>query len=78
MCNLKGHLTPILTSKDVFKRALTDLTFKILPNVRVDDRGFLAVTFAMEPIFETAKTNEAHRTSTFTRCDQFVFRQFFF
>ena len=60
---------------DVFEWRLANLTFQILPNVRVDNRCLLTVSLAFKPFLEAAETDKAKRTSAFTRSNKLMLWQ---
>ena len=51
----KVELAAIARDEDVLERVFADLAFQTLPNVRVDDRCFLAVPLAVKPFSQAAE-----------------------
>lgn len=68
----------ILAFLDVLEWVLANLTFEVLPDVRVDIWSFLAVTFALEPFLEATDTDPAERAGAFAGRDKLMMRQLLF
>ena len=71
----KVELPAIARDVDVLERIFTDLAFQTLPDVRVDDRCFLAVPLAGKPFFQAAEPNPSQGPRALAGRYQLMIRQ---
>lgn len=67
----------IFSNERIFEGLFANVALEVLPDVGIYVGRLLAVSFTLEPLFQTTEANIVHRAGTFARTDQFVFRKFF-
>ena len=71
----KVQLAAIARDEDVRERVFTDLAFQTLPDVRVDDRCFLAVPLAVKPFSQAAEPDPSQGARALARRYQLMVRE---